>query len=377
MEVQRVVLPETGRVAWLVLDDELLPVGPILQFLEHLNVREMSPNTIRSYAHHLKLFWEYLRDSKTEWTDVGLDELADFIRWLRSPTMHKVASLLKEHPQRKESTVNTILAAVSMFYDYHERLAHLKRSPLFKTQSRPQKRYKSFLHGLTKDKPKEHSILKLKQPHVRPTVLNRGQVQQLIDACHRYRDKFLIALLDETGMRIGQALGLRHQDIASMDRQIRIVPRDDNVNGARSKGHHVRTLDVSLGLMTYYKNYIVYELGHIKSDYVFVNLWDGLIGHPMKYGAIVALFRRLSKKIEMPVHPHLLRHTHATDMLRVVKNLRLVQERLGHVSIQTTEKYTHLLEQDMKDANQQLLEYKQRSKKDDHHGSAVSAVGQE
>ena len=49
-------------------------------------------------------------------------------------------------------------------------------------------------------------------------------MQQLVSACNLRRDKFLICLLYETGMRIGQALGLRHSDIRSWDNEIDIVP---------------------------------------------------------------------------------------------------------------------------------------------------------
>ncbi len=49
------------------------------------------------------------------------------------------------------------------------------------------------------------------------------------------RDRFLFALLFGTGMRIGQALGLRHEDVVSHERRIELVPREDNANGARGK----------------------------------------------------------------------------------------------------------------------------------------------
>ena len=61
------------------------------------------------------------------------------------------------------------------------------------------------------------------------------EVQRLLDACHHLRDRFLLALLYETGMRVGQALGLRHEDFVSQQRRVRIVPRDNNPDSARAK----------------------------------------------------------------------------------------------------------------------------------------------
>ena len=60
MKVQRVRPPNTDHVCWIVLDDEFVPIQPICSYLTFLDDLDRSPNTIRSTAHHLKLFWEYL-----------------------------------------------------------------------------------------------------------------------------------------------------------------------------------------------------------------------------------------------------------------------------------------------------------------------------
>jgi hypothetical protein len=56
MNVQRVGLPESGRISWLVLDDADLPVSPVSAYLAFLDDAGRSPNTIRAAAHHLKVF---------------------------------------------------------------------------------------------------------------------------------------------------------------------------------------------------------------------------------------------------------------------------------------------------------------------------------
>jgi len=96
----------------------------------------------------------------------------------------------------------------------------------------PGHRYKGFLHHTTKGKSVRTRLLKLRVPKKLPKTLTAEQIEQLVNACTRVRDKFLICLLHESGMRIGQALGLRHEDIDSMDNLIHVVPRDDNDNGA-------------------------------------------------------------------------------------------------------------------------------------------------
>ena len=57
----------------------------------------------------------------------------------------------------------------------------------------------------------------------------------ILAACEHLRDRFLFSLLAETGMRVGQALGLRHSDFVSQQREVHIVPRGDNANRARAK----------------------------------------------------------------------------------------------------------------------------------------------
>lgn len=91
----------------------------------------------------------------------------------------------------------------------------------------------------------------------------------------RARDRFLLALLAETGMRVGQALGLRHCDFVSRAKQVRIVPRSDNANGARAKLRCPAAVPVTAALVRCYSDYMHTEYGDIDSDYVFVNLWSG------------------------------------------------------------------------------------------------------
>lgn len=355
MKVQRVRIPNTDRITWTVLGYDYFPIRPIEQFISYLESIERSPNTIRSYAYHLKLYWEYIGDTNKDWTKVGIVDLANFVAYLRNP-QPGVAFVQQQQAKRTEATVNAIVTSVCMFYDYQERLGVVKEIPLYTSQMQPGRRYKSFLHHVNKGKSVRTKLIKLKEPKRIPKILNQQQIKKLIDGCERIRDKFLIALLYESGMRIGQALGLRHEDIQSWDNLICIVPRDDNANGARAKTKDTYNIHVSKELMGLYTDYLLKEFDECDSDYVFVNLWDGVIGQPMKYGAVADLFYRLSHKIGIKVHPHMLRHTHATELIRDGWDAAHVQKRLGHRQVQTVlNTYTHLNDEDMKQAYQDYL----------------------
>ena len=74
--------------------------------------------------------------------------------------------------------------------------------------------------------------MKVSRKH--PRILTVDEVQAILDGCDRLRDRLLFAVLHDTGMRVGEALGLRHEDWVRPERQIEVVPRT-NDNGARSK----------------------------------------------------------------------------------------------------------------------------------------------
>lgn len=340
-----------------MLDDNNCFVEPIKSYLRYLENLERSPNTIQAYAGHLKLYWEFLRDSNLDWKKITLEDLADFITWLRRPDP-KVVSIQQQESKRSEGTVNVMITAVCGFYDFHERLGNTEGVDAYRDQFQPGRKYKSFLHHINKGKETRTRLLKLKQPQKLPKTLTTDQVKQVIDACKRIRDRFIVSLLSETGMRIGQALGLRHEDVRSWDNEIQIVPRDNNANGARAKTRDTYTIHVTKELMQLYSEYITSEYPEdVDSDYLFINIWEGRIGYPMSYSTVQALFRRLSRDTGFVVHPHLFRHTHATELIRNGVEISYVQKRLGHASIQTTiDTYTHLTTDDLKAAYQTYLQ---------------------
>ena len=151
-------------------------------------------------------------------------------------------------------------------------------------------------------------------------------------------------------MRIGEALGLRHGDIAAAERQITIVPRD-NANGARSKARQPRTIPVSDQLIRLWADYLATEYADIDSDYVFVNLFAEPAGRALSYPAVYDLVIRLRKRTGIAFDPHWCRHSMATRLLRDGVPIEVVSSLLGHVSVATTlSVYGHLTVEDARRA---------------------------
>lgn len=364
MQVQKGKLPDSNKIVWMVLDDDYLPIQPIQKYLGYLESLERSPNTIRGYAKNLKLYWEFLRDSRLDWKEARIEALAEFIHWLRNPDP-RVISLQPIEAKRTEKTINHALTTVCGFNDFHERIGVIEAVDVYRYQVQPGRKYKPLLHHISKGKEVKTRLLKLKEPKSFPGCLTKEQVTQLVDACEHLRDKFLLCLLYETGLRIGEALGLRHEDIVSEGKnEIRVVERFDNFNSVRAKSGE-RTVHVGIDLIRLYSDYLIEEYPEdIDSDYVFVSIWSHTTekGQPMTYGNASGLFRRLAKKTDIEVTAHLLRHTHATELIRDGWDAARVQKRLGHADVQTTiNTYVHLLDEDMRAEYQKYLKRREEN----------------
>jgi integrase/recombinase XerD len=336
--VRRIIVPDTKERSWALFDGVQPVVAPnnYLLYLHHLG---RSPNTVRAYAHHLQAFSNFLSDHGRDWKTISLTELSKFVAWLRDVD--------RSHNQpRSNTTINTILAAVGSFYEYQDRMGI--ETPISRSRRLGAKSpYKPLLHHISRNGSLRRAVMQVRATRRLPRVFSAQEVQALIDACGRRRDQLLVSLLYESGMRIGQALGLRHADIRSYDGEIDIVPRP-NHNGALAKTRSPYTVHVSKELMELYADYLVHEYQETAHDYVFVNCWGGRIGAPMTYNGVIDFFRRLSAKVRLYATPHMFRHTHATDLLRAGWDVAYVQRRLGHTQIQTTmNTYAHLSTSDM------------------------------
>jgi hypothetical protein len=141
--------------------------------------------------------------------------------------------------------------------------------------------WRPFLAHLSTGADRRRKTIKLTPERRLPRALDPESVARMADSCQRLRDRFLIELLAGTGIRVGEALGLRHEDIDAAGTVIRIRKRH-NSNGARVKGGQ-REIPVPPGLIRLYTDYLVEEYGDLDCEYVFVNLWGGEHGTPWRY----------------------------------------------------------------------------------------------
>ena len=306
MLVHPVVIPGSGTRSWTVLGDDDVPVVPVDRFLAYLTDIGRSPNTVKAYAHDLKDYWYFIGFRGLDWREARLEDVGEFVAWLQLPPAGRageVAVLPSVTAQVTASTVNRKLAAVSAFYAHQARNGAGVGDLLAAWRTGGRGGWKPFLHHVSKGKPYRGRAITLKAPKKLPRILTVAETQAILDACTRLRDRFFFALLYDSGCRAGEALGLRHEDIAAAEQEITIVARE-NANGARAKSGG-RTVPVGPELIRLYADYLHEEYGGIDSDYVFINIWAEPKGQAWSYQAAYDLVLRLRARTGIAFDPAL------------------------------------------------------------------------
>jgi integrase/recombinase XerD len=344
MRVQEVLL-EKHQKRYMLLDENGIPVFPVMKYLKYLDTTNKSPNTQKTYCYALKHYFVFLQEKKLDYKNIRLEELVEFVAWLQNPfESTKVTPLHPVKSKKRETTVNLSITAVTNFYDYLYRNEQLQKDKVDQLMKQVftggRRRYKNFLYHVNKGKPSNRNILKVKEPRKRIQVLDKEDVQHLLESTTNIRDRLLIQTLFETGLRIGEVLSLYIVDFKldhKNGHRIQLVDRGELENGAKLKTGE-RSIYVSQALMDLFDDYLYEVLDELEmgSNFVFVKLHGENMGKAMNYQDVDSLFKRLRNKTNIDVHPHLLRHTHATMYYKQTKDIKQVQERLGHSQIQTT-----------------------------------------
>ena len=353
MRVQR-VRDSAGIESWTVVRGDYSVVEPVEQFLAHLAALDRSPNTTNAYAFDLRDFFRFLGGRGRPWEKVTAEDLALFAGWLRLPPeadSGTVVALPASSSQRASSTIRRKLAAVSSFYEFHQRRG-VQVSPSL-TVSRSNwfagNRWDPFLSHLGPREVRGPAV-RVKVEKRIPKDLDPEQVSAVLAACEQPRDLFFFMVLADTGLRVGEALGLRHEDVDCSGRLLFVRPRR-NANGARVKSQRERSVPVPPRLIRCYSDYLHEQYGDLDSDYVFVNFAGSAIGSAWRYSSVNDLVGRLRRRSGVHFTPHAFRHTYATELLRRGVAVEIVQALLGHSSVTTTsETYAHIKVEDARAA---------------------------
>lgn len=256
----------------------------------------------------------YLRDLRLLMKSLQLKADEELLQVSRQQLIAYLVRLKQEG--RAASTVARKLASIKAFYRFLTAERYIRRNPaeVLEAASR----------GL----------------HL-PKVLSVQEVERLLDepnlgTLDGYRDKTMLELLYATGMRVSELVNV---PVNNVDLKMQYVI-------VMGKGSKERMLPLGRTALHYLEHYLTVvrpQLLHGKPDKaaaLFVTGWGGPMTRERFYEIIVAYGK--SAGISKRVTPHMLRHSFATHLLNNGTDLRIVQELLGHADISTTQIYTHL-----------------------------------
>jgi integrase/recombinase XerD len=286
----------------------------LLDFLSYLEFeRGLSRNTLEAYRSDLLQFGRFLEGRGVSALEAGPGDVADFLEHL--------ARGGDERPPASPATIHRKSACLRSFY------RHLRRDALL-------------------DSDPTATLTGPRRARKLPQVLTRGEVERLLAQPRgtepaSLRDRALLELMYACGLRASEAVGLDLGDVDLEDRVLR----------ARGKGSKERLVPIGQAAMGALRAYL--ERGRpalVKGRaeaHVFVNFRGG----PLTRQGLYKIVRRHALKAGLAdrMSPHTLRHTFATHLLAGGCDLRSVQEMLGHADVSTTQLYTHLSSERLKD----------------------------
>jgi len=272
-------------------------------FLDYLDrERGVSKHTLDAYARDLSQFHAYLENSQranlSEW-DARLWE--GFIHYLRKRSL-------------TESSIARKLSAVRAMLKYLKRKGLISRLPSDET---------------THTKP--HRAL---PDTLSPNEMRRLLLQPPLENAPGLRDRTMLELMYATGLRVSELLGLRLQDLNLVERVLR-------VQGKRGRE---RLIPLNAPAAEWIQRYLTEArpalLGKRTSPYLFLNCRGGSLSRTAFWNKIkeYAALAEITKNVT----PHTLRHSFAVHLLNGGADLRIVQELLGHADLSTTQIYTQV-----------------------------------
>ncbi|SRR5258708_5494175 len=362
MRVQRVKQP-TGRVSFELLDDANLPVPEVSGFLRYLESRDYSPHTISAYAYDLLHFSRFLAQEGLTYAEFRPAHALALVAYLRAQPVRRpvqrtsLARCTTEQGQPttclSAPTVNRILAAISSLYEYlivSEQLT-ARENPIQKREdlalARVSERHRPFMGQASRQRPIRR-IVRVKTVERLPRPMSDEQVQQLLSSLTCLRDKAIILLMLQGGLRPGEVLNLHLEDVQYGRRRIIVRYRTDHPKGVRTKSRRERVVDLhEPETLATLSKYVLHERPTDTNETCMF-----LVGgkgkrrcEPLGYHALVKLFTRHCERVgirEAWITPHSLRHTHATRMFEQGMRELTLQKRLGHASPDSTRVYTRV-----------------------------------
>lgn len=289
------------------MSDELIE-----RFLEFIKFEKgLSQNTVSAYKRDLSQYLEFIRKINKDIHTITSQDITEFLWQLKERNLK----------------TNSIYRKSSCIAQFHKFL---------------------IAEEITKNNPIE-SVSRPKLQRKLPQVLSYEEVEKLLNFVPKkkfndIRNKAMLEVLYATGMRVSELVNLKFNQLDIANKYIRVVGKGskERIVLLNPKSIHalkewlaIRERKFSNKIASEYKEYVfLSKLGRPISR---IDFWEQLKNYVRQAG------------ITKNVSPHTLRHSFATHMLKYGADLRVVQELLGHADISTTQIYTHIDKQHLKE----------------------------
>ena len=325
---------------WISMDGRIEKTS--FMYLQYLKKQNKSPNTIKRYAWSICYFLNYLQSANVEFENIackGLMEQIDvfkgFLCWIKEGK-HKVRKNSKEI---KNKSCNDRLKDVFQYYsflvnyeDYEPLKVLRERASGYITNVGVYKKtfaevFDFYLEEYEDDRYEAH-------------VLTDEEINKVMDNLTNPRDKALMSLMIDTGIRIGEALGLHRNEVNLVEKFIKVQFSPKNENGARAKRGEYRKAYFSSKTKKLLAEYMDSNKNVLsRNEILFIKLQGKDKGHGMNKADVDSLMRRIEAKTGIHIYSHLLRHRFAEERRQEGWDLLSISGALGHRSTITTETY--------------------------------------
>ena len=274
----------------------------VKSYRNYLRMRNYSTRTLDSYEQVIKHFGYYIwlrRNTEITklvffWTDfenARLDTGVDVTPVMVTDFLAFVSSMRTYKPK----TFHRIISTLSSFYRFLYTQGAVVANPLM---------------GIERPRIKQQEVKYLKH----------SQVVRLIDSIDDPRDKLIVRTIYSTGVRVSELCNMNIEDIDFEEHTIRILGKGDKIR------------------MVFVDEETLGDIRKFIGNKIVGPLFVGQQGKHISPRAIQHIFKNYAP---LGITPHKIRHSYASELYRRSKNLRVVQENLGHTSIKTTEIYLH------------------------------------
>ena len=281
---------------------------PANLFLDRVALRGLADGSLRTYAFDLVRILRWLRRRRKR---PGRLCAEDFLRFVRD-----------QREQLDAVTINRLLRLLSRFQSFLN----------------PDAAQREIIRGRRPRAAK--SLPYVKEPYRVKRPLTDRQVRVVLEDLRTNRDRAILILMWALGLRIGEVLALRTEDIDWEQATLFV----------RGKGLRERSLPLAESVVAAIRAYLAVERPPTEESRLFLVLKGERRGLPLSYAGLRRLFRYHRARLKLPeAHPHRFRHTFAANMIRQGLSVPTLMRLLGHTWPHTTMRYIHFNDREVRE----------------------------